>query len=206
MRQLQRQLGMQTPDPEDSPVVCFADLSLPDLKQTASPDETSGERTGHWSPNRPARLGSVKPIKDVAYSTLKSLIAWIYTGKISFKPLKSVGPIPRDPNACSAKSMYRLATRAGVDELKKLAFDNLRSQLTEENVVYELFSTFSRDNSEVLEMELTVLLKYFSTTRVRAEWENMIDAVFDGGMLHGVIIIKRVTHRLASSLEKRINI
>ncbi|KAK0498669.1 hypothetical protein EDD18DRAFT_1158632 [Armillaria luteobubalina] len=164
-----------SPEPEDTPVVCFADSSLPNLKQTASPQETSGDCMGYWNPNRPARLGSVKSIKDVAYPTFKSLIAWIYTGKIVFKPLKSVGPVPRDPNACSPKSMYRLATRAGLDELKKLAFDNLCSQLTEENVVQELFSTFSRDNSEVLEMELTVLLKYFSTTRVHAEWENMID-------------------------------
>ncbi len=48
----------------------------------------------------------------------------------------------------------------------------------------------------------TVILKYFSTTRVRAEWENMIDVVFDGGMPHGVIVIKKVTRRLASSEKK----
>ncbi|PBK68299.1 hypothetical protein ARMSODRAFT_958419 [Armillaria solidipes] len=193
-----------------SSVECFSDetLQVPDLKQTASSEGTSGElhqttsardRTSDWNPGRPARLGSVKPIKDVAYTTFKSLIAWIYTGKIAFKPLKSGRSLQRDPSACSPKSMYRLATRAGLDELKKLAFDNLRSQLTEENIVGELFSTFSRDNPEVLEMELTVLLKYFSTTRVRAEWENMIDVVFDGGMPHGVIVIKRITRRLASS-------
>ncbi len=51
-------------------------------------------------------------------------------------------------------------------------------------------------------MELTVILKYFSTNRVRAEWENMIDVVFDGGVPHGMIVIKKVTRRLASS-EKR---
>ncbi|KAK0432035.1 hypothetical protein EV421DRAFT_2040915 [Armillaria borealis] len=181
-----------------SSVECFSDeaLQVPDLKQIASPDETSDElhqttsardRTSDRKPSRPARLGSVKPIKDVAYTTFKSLIAWIYTGKIAFKPLKSMGSVQRDPNVCSPKSMYRLATRAGLDELKKLAFDNLRSQLTEENIVGELFSTFSRDNPEILEMELTVLLKHFSTIRVRAEWENMIDVVFDGGMPHGVM-------------------
>ncbi|SJL14369.1 uncharacterized protein ARMOST_17825 [Armillaria ostoyae] len=196
-----------------SSVECFSAeaLQVPDLKQTASPDETSDElhqmtsardRTSDWNPSRPTRLGSVKPIKDVAYTTFKSLIAWIYTGKITFKSLKSVGSVQRDPNVCSPKSMYRLATRAGLDELKKLAFDNLRSQLTKENIVRELFSTFSRDNPEVLEMELTVLLKYFSTTRVRAEWENMIDVVFDGRMPHGVMVIKRVTRRLASSEKK----
>ncbi|PBK87720.1 hypothetical protein ARMGADRAFT_1065939 [Armillaria gallica] len=198
-------------EPEGSVVECFADEALPDLKQTASPHETSGEfyqrmsagnRTSDWNPGRPVRLGSVKPIKDVAYTTFKSLIGWIYTGKIAFKPLKSLRSLRRDPSACSPKSMYRLATRAGLDELRKLAFDNLRSQLTEENIIRELFSTFSRDNPEVLEMELTVILKYFSTTRVRAEWENMIDVVFDGGVPHGVIVIKRVTRRLASS-EKR---
>ncbi|KAK0219087.1 hypothetical protein IW262DRAFT_1559198 [Armillaria fumosa] len=196
---------------EGSPVECFADEALSDLKQTTSIHEISGElhqttsagdRTRDWNPSRPARSGSVKPIKDVAYTTFKSLIAWIYTGKIAFKPLKSLGSLERDPSACSPKSMYRLATRAGLDQLKELAFDDLRSQLTEENIVRELFSTFSRDNSEVLEMELTVMLEYFSTTRVRAEWENMIDVVFDGRMPHGVRVIKRVTRRLASS-EKR---
>ncbi|KAK0219358.1 hypothetical protein EDD85DRAFT_865232 [Armillaria nabsnona] len=196
---------------EGSSVECFSDEALPDLKQAPSPDGTSDElhqttsardRTSDWNPSRPARLGSVKPIKDVAYTTFKSLIAWIYTGKMAFKPLKSAGSVQRDPNVCSPKSMYRLATIAGLDELKKLAFDNLRSQLTKDNIVGELFSTFSRDNPEVLEMELTVLLKYFSTTRVRAEWENMIDVVFDGGVPHGVFVIERVTRRLASS-EKR---
>ncbi len=61
-----------------SAVECFADETLPDLKQTASPHETSGElyqgisagnRTNDWNTSRPARLGSVKPIKDVAYTT-----------------------------------------------------------------------------------------------------------------------------------------
>lgn len=63
---------------EGSPAECFSDEVLPDLKQTASPDETSDEphqttsardRTSDGNPSRPARLGSVKPIKDVAYTT-----------------------------------------------------------------------------------------------------------------------------------------
>lgn len=63
---------------EGSPVESFSDEALPDLKQTASPHKNSGElhqrtsardRTSDWNPSRPARLGSVKPIKDVAYTT-----------------------------------------------------------------------------------------------------------------------------------------
>ncbi len=51
---------------EGSPVECFSDEALPDLKQTASnsgephQSTSAGDRTGDWNPSRPAaRLGSV---------------------------------------------------------------------------------------------------------------------------------------------------
>ncbi|KAK0421960.1 hypothetical protein EV421DRAFT_575303 [Armillaria borealis] len=150
---------------------------------------------------RPRRLGSVFFIKGIAYQTFRALIAWVYTGKIAFKPLKSAGSqVQSDDHACSPKSMYRLASQAGLQDVKELAFNNLRSQLSQENIIREVFSTFSRDYPEVLEMELTVLRGLFGLPRVRVEWESMIDVVFDGGVPHGLSVIKRVT-RIVNSLN-----
>ncbi|KAK0219355.1 hypothetical protein EDD85DRAFT_865218 [Armillaria nabsnona] len=155
---------------------------------------------------RPRRLESVCFIKGIAHQTFRALIAWVYTGKIAFKPLKSTGSqVQSDDHACSPKSMYRLASQqAGLQDVKKLAFDNLRSQLSQENIIREVFSTFSRDYPEVFEMELMVLRGLFGLPQVRVEWESMIDVVFDGGVPHGLSVIKRVS-RMVNSLNLSIH-
>lgn len=92
---------------------------------------------------RAERFRSVWYINDAAYRTWKALLAYFYTREISFASLKSNGNLRITIDACSPKSMYRLAVKANLDGLQELAFENLRSQLTPGNVIAEVFSKFS---------------------------------------------------------------
>lgn len=90
-------------------------------------------------------------VKDVAFRTWKALIFHVYTGRISFGPLRSqlpTGVSSRSDSAghtllCSPKSMYRLADKYDMKDLKELARTDIQSKITTQNVVPELFSTFA---------------------------------------------------------------
>ncbi|KAK0481274.1 hypothetical protein IW261DRAFT_1562552 [Armillaria novae-zelandiae] len=133
-------------------------------------------------------------INDVAFRTFRALMVYMYTKEVAFIPLKSNGGRSYDVgDACSPKSMYRLAVKASHEGLKKHAFDNLRSQLTPQNIITEIFSKFTADYPEIFEMEVTVLLDHFTNARVRDEWERMIDTVVSGHLPRGADVLKKVT-------------
>ena len=103
----------------------------------------------------------------------RSLFFYLYTGVIQFAPLRSQGvnmrtqyiqerTTPDKPPPCSPKVIYSLAVAVGhslvflifprslnfciqleVNTLRDLAFYNIQSKLTPENVVAELFSGFT---------------------------------------------------------------
>ncbi|KAK0439714.1 uncharacterized protein EV420DRAFT_1583223 [Desarmillaria tabescens] len=136
-------------------------------------------------------------VNDVAFRTFRALIVYMYTKEVAFIPLKSSGGRSYNAgDACSPKSMYRLAVKASHEGLKKHAFDDLRSQLRPENIVTEIFSKFTTDYSEIFEMELKVLLDHFTNPTVRVEWERMIDMVATGQLPHGANILKKVNRVL----------
>ncbi|KAJ7788054.1 hypothetical protein B0H14DRAFT_3504685 [Mycena olivaceomarginata] len=74
---------------------------------------------------------------------IQNVECYLYTNKIIFctsdSHQHSFSPTPE----CSAKSMYKLADRFGLDELKTLALESLQSQLSAENIVREAFSSFT---------------------------------------------------------------
>ncbi|KAH9895074.1 hypothetical protein C8Q73DRAFT_486013 [Cubamyces lactineus] len=110
-------------------------------------------------------------IPDVAFKTFRAFVYYAYTGDIQFAPLKSIEQPPsNDARAavvssmqadvsfrCSPKSMYRLADKYGLDELKERALKNIRSQLAHapNAVLPELFSQFSARYPQVM----TILAK-----------------------------------------------
>ncbi|KAL1718835.1 hypothetical protein EV715DRAFT_200462 [Schizophyllum commune] len=103
-------------------------------------------------------------IKQHAYRTWKALLFYQYTGRIALKKLSSLKDpsIPKDvdPLACSPKSMYRIAEKAKLDDLRAACLKAIAADLTEQNIASEVFSTFSSKYSEVLELETDVLVKY----------------------------------------------
>ncbi|KAK0439713.1 uncharacterized protein EV420DRAFT_1583215 [Desarmillaria tabescens] len=133
-------------------------------------------------------------VNDVAFRTFRALMVYMYTKEVAFIPLKSSGGRSYNVgDACSPKSMYRLAVKANHEGLKEHAFDNLRSQLGPANIITEIFSKFTKDYPEIFDTELTVLLDHFTNSTVRDEWEKMIDLVASGRLPHGADILKKVT-------------
>ncbi|KAK0200135.1 hypothetical protein DFS33DRAFT_126948 [Desarmillaria ectypa] len=141
----------------------------------------------------PARLGTIWHVKDTAYTTWKALLAYLYTQEISFASLKSNGtPRTATKDACSPKSMYRLAVKADLDSLKELAFENIRSQLTPSNIIAEVFSKFTHQYPEILDMEVRYLLDKFTNPLVYPQWERKMEEVGRGACPQGASVVNRV--------------
>ncbi|KAI6129044.1 hypothetical protein EV401DRAFT_1884950 [Pisolithus croceorrhizus] len=124
------------------------------LESIQSSLKASADGFGTSVSTAPCKLGtSLRKVyvKDVAFRTWKALIFHIYTGRISFGPLRSqasTGASLRSGLAdhsplCSPKSMYRVADKYDLRGLKALARANIQSKITAQNVVPELFSSFA---------------------------------------------------------------
>ncbi|KAJ3486470.1 hypothetical protein NLI96_g4230 [Meripilus lineatus] len=84
----------------------------------------------------------------------QALVYYLGTGEISFSSLRSEthslnALLPEDLSKgwgappCSPKSMYRLAHQLQLTDLKKLAFEDIESKLSAQNIFNELFSSFT---------------------------------------------------------------
>lgn len=62
---------------------------------------------------------------------------------------------------CSAKAIYRLADKMGLGELKERAYEHIVQSLTPQNVVYEVFGSFSTRFDEVRHVEVAYLLEHW---------------------------------------------
>ncbi|KNZ81605.1 hypothetical protein J132_11238 [Termitomyces sp. J132] len=120
-----------------------------DLESTSS---TGGEAHTYQKKFKPQtrQLGDDEQailVPDTAFSTWKALILYLYFGKLHFKPLTRTASCRVETNdcdvACSPKSMYRLALKIGHEELQKLSLEAIIGDLTEDNIVEELFSHFT---------------------------------------------------------------
>ncbi|KAI0088866.1 hypothetical protein BDY19DRAFT_906358 [Irpex rosettiformis] len=102
--------------------------------------------------------GRVAVIPDVSHRTLKAMVYFLYTGELDFAPLTSSSTHAqssedstltnsiRSPWAapqCSPKSMYRLADKFGLSDLKVKARENIVSKLTTDNISTELRSSLT---------------------------------------------------------------
>ncbi|KAI0632493.1 hypothetical protein C8Q77DRAFT_1125977 [Trametes polyzona] len=72
---------------------------------------------------------------------------------------------PRPP---SAKSVYRLADRLGLQELKDRAFRHIVKSLTVENVAYEAFSAFSAAFEDVRKVQIAFMFEHWMEVRTGA--------------------------------------
>ncbi|KAI0082890.1 hypothetical protein BDY19DRAFT_911024, partial [Irpex rosettiformis] len=136
-------------------------------------------------------------VPDVAASTWQALVHFIYTGTIHFAPLKSQGLAFRQaertkhheknpclPPLCSPKSVYRLANSVGLEELKTLARNDLKTKITKETITREVFSRFSSMHSEILNMELGILYMSSLLPDILPKVLEMISSIAQGDMPH----------------------
>ncbi|OBZ67212.1 hypothetical protein A0H81_12855 [Grifola frondosa] len=121
------------------------------------------------------KVGKTVIIKDMAFSTWKAFIFYAYTGDISFAPLGSQAkfqfnqPYAYSPPLCSPKSMYRLADKYGINELKQRAANDIKSKLSADNILFEMFSRFTSRYSEIKDIQLD-FFRTVSLQPVASSW------------------------------------
>ncbi|EST08015.2 BTB/POZ-like protein [Kalmanozyma brasiliensis GHG001] len=77
------------------------------------------------------------------------------------------------PAPCSAKSMYRLADKLQIPDLKKRAQEELANNLTVGNIVWEAFSGFNSQFPAIRKMETDFLLKHWSEVKGTEVMKNI---------------------------------
>jgi hypothetical protein len=161
-----------------------------------------------YSP-RPAHFQSIGRtilVNDTAFKTWQALILYLYSGNIEFLPLKSgrspsqaTGVAERDHlcHPCSPKSMYRLATKLGLDDLKNLAFKSIRAGLSKNNILNEAFSEFTSRYPPILEMEVNILSEHFNSPEVSKAFPAKFKGVTEGKLPHSSTILTSLFQKLA---------
>ncbi|KAK7008050.1 hypothetical protein R3P38DRAFT_3027160 [Favolaschia claudopus] len=145
-----------------------------------------------------ARMGRVFVLKDTAYKTWKALLYYLYTRGINFRPLKSeglqegtcIGPV------CSPKSMYRLADKLGLEELRGLALESISSRLTERNILQEVFSSFTSTYPVIQELEVRFLTSNFSE-KASEGLKEMTEKICQGEKPYCAETLFRILHELS---------
>ncbi|KAG1890335.1 hypothetical protein F4604DRAFT_1709872 [Suillus subluteus] len=143
-------------------------------------------------------------VRNTAFPTWACYVYYCYTGQVSFYPLKSKDPYSRRDKTtetlrCSPKSMYRLAVKLKHTRLKALAFQAIKSNLSESNILDEAFSWFTAQYSDIRQMELELLLEFRSAFEVATPLERIVDAVLQGEKPHACAMLHAFLARLAQS-------
>lgn len=110
--------------------------------------------------------GNVRLMRNFAYPTWNAFMYYLYTEDVEFSLLKSQTQKPKSSEAarneattvvapqCSPKSMYRLAHELGLEDLMKRAKDDIRTKLSTDNILTELFSSFTVKYDDIRDMQI----------------------------------------------------
>ncbi|KAF7290148.1 hypothetical protein MIND_01328000 [Mycena indigotica] len=130
--------------------------------------------------NTPGRRGYRIVIKGHAYNTWKALLYYLYTGQIHFRKIKAgirqTPAVQREEGApeCSPKSMYKLADKHGLETIKARALESIRSQMSVDNIVHEVFSNFTAMFDEIKTMQVAFLRDHLHDPVVRDGLTGML--------------------------------
>ncbi|KAJ7083864.1 hypothetical protein C8R44DRAFT_862340 [Mycena epipterygia] len=146
------------------------------------------------------RRGRIIVLKDTAHKTWKALLYYLYTKRIKFSPLRSEGSKNFDAEGpiCSAKSMYRLADKLGLDELKSSALEYIRSRLSEDNILHEVFSSFTSMYPTIQTLEVDYLTSRFSK-KVSDGLDEMAKKICEGQKPHCAVTLAMIIRRKMGS-------
>ncbi|KAI6019497.1 hypothetical protein PISMIDRAFT_689887 [Pisolithus microcarpus 441] len=136
-------------------------------------------------------------VKDTAFQTWYCLLHFFYMGTTEFSLLKSSrlrGSERFSSNAsqvpkCSAKSMYRLATKLSIDKLRDRTFTSICSSVDENNLLQELASGFTGRHPAVLDMELDLLLEKIACAPVVEGLPKLMARISRNELSHGADIM-----------------
>ncbi|GAA5978850.1 hypothetical protein JCM11641_003586 [Rhodosporidiobolus odoratus] len=82
--------------------------------------------------------------------------------------------------ACSSKAIYRLADKMGLTELKERAYEHVVQSLTAQNIVYEVFGSFSQRFDEIRRVEVAFLLEKWNDVRSSPQMRKVFDLLRTG--------------------------
>ncbi|KIY61992.1 hypothetical protein CYLTODRAFT_494940 [Cylindrobasidium torrendii FP15055 ss-10] len=140
------------------------ETTLPHIVRNASHAEIF-EVVGQYQ--NALRYGRIKVLSNGAYRTWHAIIQYIYTGRIEFAPLRSTKRPRPTSKACSPKSVYRIAAEYGMDALKTLAFEEVSSNITVDNVLEEIFSSFAHMYPEVYDFCMRNVIQWRKTSEIQ---------------------------------------
>ncbi|CAK5279766.1 unnamed protein product [Mycena citricolor] len=164
--ELQRETTLPSADGSSGDTVA---TTLPACKREHKPATSSRGRMGH-----------VLVDKSHASLTWNALFYYLYTGNISFRRLGEKIGTDSDIPRCSAKSMYKLADKFDLADLKTRSMNFIKGQLSPENIVHEAFSTFTSLFEEIQAIEVQYLMTQLKTPGVSERMADMIDMVNNG--------------------------
>ncbi|KAI0684904.1 hypothetical protein BC835DRAFT_1387101 [Cytidiella melzeri] len=134
--------------------------------------------------------GRVIIIPDVAFNTWKALIFYIYTGEVHFGPLRSQLAStnetrkPTSAPLCSPKSMYRLADKCGIDELREKAKQDILGKLSVANITTELCTSLVSTYDEIRDMHVDFACQKAQRPLVVAFVPQWIAGIASGNSSH----------------------
>jgi len=99
------------------------------------------------------------------------LLYFLYTGRVNLNPNGTPGWV-NAPQYVDAYSLYSLAHRFGVENLKDICFDYLRKTLTVDNVVERLFKI--PRHAEVERLYRQFLLTNFNAVKDTDSWTEVV--------------------------------
>lgn len=148
-------------------------------------------------------------VVGAASPTWHAFILYLYTGKVSFAPLHSEGEQVREqyvlnyrrrypdlPIPCSCKSMYRLADKLGMRNLKELSLQHLAFRLSANSILTEILSKFTSRFEEVRRVELAVLKKYWDELKGTQDLKDTLIEITDGWYPHASGVVAEMMENM----------
>lgn len=114
-------------------------------------------------------------------------------------PLTSASSL--DEPRCSAKSMYRLACKVGLNGLRDQALAHIRSNLKDHNILNEISCSLVSSHPQLLKMELDTLYFYIATPPVVAKFPALMQRIANKELPHGVDIMTDIYTRFLRALH-----
>ncbi|KAI0081061.1 hypothetical protein K474DRAFT_1656894 [Panus rudis PR-1116 ss-1] len=99
------------------------------------------------------------------------------------------------PRPCSSKAVYRIATVLNLEPLQQLAFVAIKQLIRKDNVLDELFTHFAASHKEIMQMEIAVVIQYWTHLR-DSHFQRKMEEMAEGEYPFGDIIVAELVKRL----------
>ncbi|KAL4252351.1 hypothetical protein ABKN59_004837 [Abortiporus biennis] len=140
-----------------------------------------------------------------AYRTWKAMYIYLLTDEIKFRPLRSQQEeFLKDENKnsslhCSPKSMYRLADKLNLRELKQCSFEAISKSFVAHNIVEELFSDFTWRYPEILRLATDGYYRHCTNPQVIEEMEKIHKEIAIGKLgLRASIVLNAINRKFVA--------